>query len=122
MSDTGSARRRPSGRTRRYLPWLFVPIALLAADALRPPEKQVSARLAIAGIDLYQTTLSPLVGKAGVVCRFEEPTCSHYGEEAIRRHGIVRGSLLAAKRVARCGPWTEVGTVDPVPEVVNGES
>lgn len=95
--------------------WFLAPLLLLAADALRPPERQASARLAVAGIDLYQATLSPLIGKAGVVCRFEQPTCSHYGEEAIRRHGIVRGSWLAVRRVARCGPWTPKGTVDPVP-------
>ncbi len=96
--------------------WLFLPLAVFAVDAARAPERQVSARLAIAGIHLYQATLSPLIGKAGVMCRFEEPTCSHYGEEAIRRHGIVRGGWLAVSRVARCGPWTAVGTVDPVPE------
>lgn len=98
-----------------------MPAVLLAVDAIRPPEKQVSARLAVAGIHLYQATLSPLMGQAGVVCRFEKPTCSQYSEEAIRRHGIVRGSWLAAKRVARCGPWTPVGTVDPVPGRANSE-
>lgn len=91
-------------------------MVVLVADAARSPEDQVSAKLAIAGIDFYQTALSPLMGSAGVMCRFGEPSCSHYGEEAIRRHGIARGGWLAMRRVVRCGPWTEVGTIDPVPE------
>lgn len=102
-------------QTKMSLIFGFLILGMLGADASRPPERQISARLAVAAIHLYQATLSPLMGKAGVTCRFAEPTCSHYGEEAIRRHGIARGSWLAAKRVARCGPWTPVGTVDPVP-------
>ena len=34
-------------------------------------------------------------------CRFE-PSCSAYAEEAIRRHGALKGAVLAAKRIARC--------------------
>ena len=66
------------------------------------------------GIHLYQATLSPIYAQMGVQCRFT-PTCSHYGEEAIRKHGFARGGYLAAKRVFRCGPWTPAGTVDQVP-------
>jgi putative membrane protein insertion efficiency factor len=50
----------------------------------------------------------------GVRCRFT-PSCSHYGEEAIRKYGFVHGGYLTAKRVFRCGPWTARGTVDLVP-------
>ncbi|MEM7353924.1 MAG: membrane protein insertion efficiency factor YidD [Acidobacteriota bacterium] len=49
---------------------------------------------------------------AGVRCRFQ-PTCSHYAEGSIRKHGAWRGTGLAAWRILRCGPWTEIGTVDP---------
>ena len=49
---------------------------------------------------------------AGVRCRFT-PTCSHYGADAIRKDGALIGSLRAIWRVARCGPWTPMGTVDP---------
>lgn len=62
-------------------------------------------------IKLYRLTLSPLIGQQ---CRFE-PTCSHYGEEAIRRFGACKGSWLAIKRICRCGPWC-AGGYDPVPE------
>jgi len=69
------------------------------------------ARLVSVGlIHLYRATLS---GWLGGQCRFY-PTCSHYAEDAIRMHGAVRGSLMAAWRIARCGPFTR-GGVDHVP-------
>ncbi|MEO8678957.1 MAG: membrane protein insertion efficiency factor YidD [Vicinamibacterales bacterium] len=80
----------------------------------RPPSAQWSTRAAVAGIHLYQDTLSPLYARAGVQCRFT-PTCSHYGEDVIRRFGIARGGWLATKRVLKCGPWTAMGTIDPPP-------
>lgn len=46
-------------------------------------------------------------------CRFE-PTCSHYAEQAVRRHGVVRGLALAGGRLLRCNPWSR-GGYDPVP-------
>jgi uncharacterized protein len=69
------------------------------------------ARLAlVACIRLYRLTLS---GWIGGQCRFY-PSCSHYAEGAIRTHGAIRGSLMAAWRIVRCGPFTP-GGVDPVP-------
>ena len=50
-------------------------------------------------------------------CRYL-PTCSEYAVEAIDTHGPGRGSLLAARRIARCGPWGGHG-IDPVPERSN---
>lgn len=58
----------------------------------------------------YRTVISPLYGQ---VCRFF-PSCSAYALEAVQVHGAVRGSWLAARRLARCHPWTD-GGVDPVP-------
>jgi putative membrane protein insertion efficiency factor len=83
----------------------------LAWDMTRPAEDQWTARAMLAGIDLYQATLSPVAGKAGVRCRFE-PTCSHYAEAVIRRDGALVGGGRATWRVLRCGPWTSAGTVD----------
>jgi len=75
------------------------------------------ARLALLGaIGLYRVTLS---GWLGGQCRFF-PTCSRYAEEAIRAHGAVRGSLLAARRVFRCNPFGR-GGVDPVPPPVHSD-
>jgi len=59
---------------------------------------------------LYKYTLSPVLGPC---CRFWPP-CSDYALEAIERHGVLRGSLLAVRRVGRCHPWNQ-GGVDPVP-------
>lgn len=69
------------------------------------------ARILLLGlIGAYRLLLS---GWLGGQCRFY-PTCSRYAEEAIRAHGAVRGSALAAWRIARCGPFTP-GGVDHVP-------
>ena len=46
-------------------------------------------------------------------CRFQ-PSCSAYAIGALRRYGALRGSWLAAKRLARCHPWGGSG-YDPVP-------
>jgi putative membrane protein insertion efficiency factor len=69
------------------------------------------ARLVLIGlVKAYRATLS---GWLGSQCRFY-PTCSRYAEEAIRTHGAFRGTLMAAWRIARCGPLTD-GGVDRVP-------
>jgi uncharacterized protein len=67
--------------------------------------------LTIGSIHTYQRTLAPLAARAGLRCRFT-PTCSHYAEAVIARDGVVRGGWRALKRVARCGPWTDPGTID----------
>jgi putative membrane protein insertion efficiency factor len=67
------------------------------------------ARAAAALLRAYRRFLSPLLPPA---CRFE-PTCSRYALEAIERHGALRGSLLAVRRLARCHPF-HPGGYDPV--------
>ena len=61
-------------------------------------------------VKLYRVTLSPWLG---MNCRFQ-PTCSEYAIEALKKHGIFKGSWLAAKRIGRCHPWGGSG-YDPVP-------
>jgi putative membrane protein insertion efficiency factor len=58
----------------------------------------------------YQRLLSPLLPPS---CRFY-PSCSQYALEAIRRHGALKGSWLAARRLIRCHPFN-AGGFDPVP-------
>jgi putative membrane protein insertion efficiency factor len=65
----------------------------------------------LALIWFYQHTLSRLMPPN--TCRFY-PSCSHYGFEAIRKYGAIRGGLMAAWRVLRCNPFNP-GGYDPVP-------
>jgi putative membrane protein insertion efficiency factor len=65
-------------------------------------------------IRLYQWCISPLLGTR---CRFE-PSCSAYAADAVNTHGLLRGSLLAVKRIARCQPFANAG-YDPVPPVTH---
>lgn len=68
-------------------------------------------KLILAFIRMYRFALSPLLGPR---CRFY-PTCSEYASTAVERHGAVKGTCLALRRIARCHPW-HPGGVDPVPE------
>ncbi len=86
--------------------------AAAAFDLARVPEKQLSARGADALIGAYQVTVSPLLERAGVRCRFL-PSCSEYARATIRDRGLAAGGLRTLVRLARCGPWTPAGTVDP---------
>ena len=61
-------------------------------------------------IRLYQLTISPYLGGR---CRYV-PTCSEYAIEAIERFGVIKGSILAIKRLFSCHPWGKCG-YDPVP-------
>ncbi len=68
------------------------------------------AHLLILPIKFYQAAISPMLPAS---CRFT-PTCSQYAIEAIRRHGPLKGTMLAIKRISRCHPWGGHG-YDPVP-------
>ena len=68
-------------------------------------------KLLIGIIRIYQKFISPLSPPS---CRFY-PTCSHYGLEAVEKHGSIKGSYLAVKRISKCHPFHEGGS-DPVPD------
>ncbi|GAP15158.1 putative membrane protein insertion efficiency factor [Longilinea arvoryzae] len=62
-------------------------------------------------IRLYQLTIARTLPPD--TCRFY-PTCSHYGYQAIYKHGAIRGTWLAISRLVRCNPFN-AGGYDPVP-------
>jgi hypothetical protein len=68
-------------------------------------------KILIGLIQVYRWFLSPLLGQN---CRFY-PTCSCYAQESIGRHGPLRGTWLAIRRISRCHPW-HPGGYDPVPD------
>jgi len=68
------------------------------------------SKVLIALVRVYQVVISPFVGPR---CRFY-PSCSNYAIEAMRVHGALRGSGMAAWRVLRCNPFND-GGLDPVP-------
>jgi uncharacterized protein len=62
-------------------------------------------------IKFYRSAVSPYLGAR---CRYQ-PTCSEYAEEALQKHGFIKGIALAARRVLRCHPLGGSG-YDPVPD------
>lgn len=75
-------------------------------------------------VRLYRLVAGPLV-PAGT-CKFH-PSCSAYALDALRAHGLLRGTVLAAWRVLRCHPWSHGGvdhvadqTVFPARRAVRG--
>ena len=71
----------------------------------------IGAPVALYAIGEYRAHVSHHL--TGIVqCRFN-PTCSAYGQGAIRKYGFYVGTAKTIWRIARCGPWTKLGTVDP---------
>jgi uncharacterized protein len=62
-------------------------------------------------IRFYQKVISPLKPPT---CRFY-PSCSHYGLEAIKRFGAIKGGWLTIKRISKCHPF-HPGGIDHVPD------
>ncbi|RKZ04384.1 membrane protein insertion efficiency factor YidD [Candidatus Fermentibacteria bacterium] len=73
-------------------------------------------KILIFAVRVYRKTISPLLPPSCIYT----PTCSAYAEEALQKHGAVKGSVLAVKRILRCHPW-HTGGYDPVPEVKKDE-
>ncbi len=64
----------------------------------------------VAVLTAYRAVISPLYGD---VCRYY-PSCSAYAVGAVQQHGAIKGSAMAAARIARCHPWA-AGGIDDVP-------
>ena len=61
--------------------------------------------IAILPLRLYQLVVSPLFPGS---CKYH-PSCSQYAIDAIRKHGVVKGSVKAGWRLLRCNPWSRGG-------------
>lgn len=81
---------------------------------LRPFEDRLLAGL----FALYRLTLSPVLASTGLGQCLYRPTCSEYAYVAVARHGWLRGSAMALRRLARCHPWA-AGGLDLVPPDLN---
>ena len=66
--------------------------------------------VAVAPIRLYQLIVSPWL--PANTCKFH-PSCSEYAVLAIRKHGVLKGILLAGGRLLRCHPWSHGGVDYP---------
>jgi uncharacterized protein len=97
-------------------PWLAVfllPILLVGADALRPPQSQVSVRIFAASVGSYHHYVHPFTSHF-FRCRYK-PTCSSYAVQAVRKYGIAKGGWMSVRRIASCRSSVPMGTEDPVP-------
>jgi putative membrane protein insertion efficiency factor len=71
--------------------------------------KRIGVALGVNLIRLYRVAFAFMPPS----CRYE-PSCSRYTEQAIVKYGLLRGSWMGARRIARCHPWAP-GGFDPVP-------
>jgi putative membrane protein insertion efficiency factor len=72
--------------------------------------RSAPALLGIALVHAYRYSLGLLV-PAGT-CKYH-PSCSAYALQALRKHGLVKGSVLTGWRLLRCNPWSHGGVDYP---------
>ncbi len=99
-------------RPETYLVLFVVLVVAVAADSLRSPKQQVSARAYVGLVDIYQAHVSPRM-RSYVRCRYQ-PTCSEYSRQAVARHGLASGLVMSVRRTLSCQPSVPLGTPDPV--------
>lgn len=73
--------------------------------------RNIVVQLLLLPVYFYRMAISPLLPPS---CRYT-PTCSQYTIEALKKHGPIKGTFLAVKRIVSCNPWGGSG-YDPVPE------
>lgn len=72
--------------------------------------KQLITKMLLLPVYFYKYCISPYTPPS---CRYT-PTCSEYAVQALKKHGPIKGLLLATKRILSCNPWGGSG-YDPVP-------
>jgi putative membrane protein insertion efficiency factor len=84
-----------------------------AVDLARQPEYQLTARVYIGLVRVYQAVGRPMLDGV-VACRYR-PTCSDYSIQAVERFGTIRGLVLTYYRINSCQTSVPMGTIDEVP-------
>jgi len=107
-----SALREYLRKPHFWIALLCVLLALAFFDTCRNPANQITARLYVETVRLYQVAGRPLIRKH-IHCRYR-PSCSEYSILAVQRYGIVRGFGMTVSRVHRCRKSVPFGTYDPV--------
>ena len=95
-----------------YLALLALLGLLTAFDILRPPQRQVTARIYLSALDMYQQ-YGRQAFEGTIRCRYN-PTCSEYSRQAVERHGIAGGLLLTYRRIQSCTNSVKPGTINRV--------
>ena len=63
--------------------------------------KKILIAIPILLVNIYKYVISPVLPNA---CRYT-PTCSVYAIEALKKHGLFKGTYLSVKRILSCNPW-----------------
>jgi hypothetical protein len=111
MSPLWKLTRSPN----RYLIILVLLVGCVLLDSTRHPSDQVSVKLLVASIRIYQRAGGSLMASLGIHCRYQ-PSCSNYCIQALQRYGVAKGLLLCVRRVFSCTKEVPPGTIDPVPQ------
>jgi uncharacterized protein len=80
-----------------------------AASPLRCKLGQGPAAIGVALVMTYRYTLGVLFP---TTCKYH-PSCSQYAIDAVKKHGLVKGLLMAGWRLLRCNPWSHGGVDYP---------
>jgi putative membrane protein insertion efficiency factor len=80
-----------------------------AALPLRSTLMQIPAMVGVGLVLSYRYTLGVLFP---TTCKYH-PSCSQYAIDALRKHGLLKGSLMAGWRLLRCNPWSHGGVDYP---------
>ncbi len=99
-----------SGGGNEHIRWSEARVDDAVAAGAPAEHHGIAARGVLNLIRFYQSAISPSLAPA---CRYE-PSCSHYAQEAIELHGLLKGIYLGLKRLSRCRPYGGRG-YDPVP-------
>lgn len=87
-------------RPALYLITVIILISLLLFDSFRKPDDQITAKIYISSVFLYQKLGRPLF-KDRIICRYN-PSCSNYSINSVREFGIWKGLKMTYERINSC--------------------